>query len=190
MTTFVVEPTSADVDGVVDRDFPDFWYRGVMSLLLGMAGIVGFVVALDRVGVWAEKWGWIHWRRMGGGNGAAGLFNAAQELITPSTRHAVEEQHRLQTTRLTHSADGSPFSLDPDRGVIYLHRSATSPANDTNPRREQAGRDAGTDLDQSPIHSWRVDAAAEEALHRRADTAGSQVDLSRNNVFRHDEARN
>ncbi|WP_137725603.1 hypothetical protein [Prescottella subtropica] len=68
------------------------------------------------------------------------MFNAAHELITPSTRHAVEEQHRLQTIRLTHSADGSPFTLAPDRGVIYLHRSKTNPAHDTNPRREQARR--------------------------------------------------
>ncbi|OYD60834.1 hypothetical protein [Rhodococcus sp. OK302] len=99
-----------------------------------MAGIVRFCVVLDQVAAWAEKRGWIHWRRMGGGNGGAGMFNAAQELITPSTRHTVEEQHRLQTTRLTHSADGSPFTLDTDRGVIYLHRSATNPVHDTNPR--------------------------------------------------------
>ncbi|MFE3290237.1 hypothetical protein [Rhodococcus sp. NPDC059234] len=102
-----------------------------MSFLLGIAGMIGFFVVLDQVAVWAEKRGWIHWRRMGGGNGGAGLFNAAQELITPSTRHAVEEQHRLQTTRLTHSADGSPFTLDADRSVIYLHRSATPTLRET-----------------------------------------------------------
>ncbi|QBJ96399.1 hypothetical protein ERC79_10790 [Rhodococcus sp. ABRD24] len=109
-----------------------------MGFLLGMVCIVAFCVVLDQVGVWAEKRGWIHWRRMGGGSSGAGMFNAAQELITPSTRHIVEEQHRLQTTRLTHSADGSPFSLDTDRGVIYLHHSATHPVDDADPRREQA----------------------------------------------------
>lgn len=114
-----------------------------MSVLLGMAGIVAFFVVLDRVAVWAEKRGWIHWRRMGGGSGA-GLLHAAQELIAPATRHTVEEQHRLQTTRLTHSADGSPLSLDTDRGVIYLHRSA-NPVHEAKPSRDQAGPDAGAD---------------------------------------------
>ncbi|WP_155981121.1 hypothetical protein [Nocardia sp. CNY236] len=115
-----------------------------MSFLWGMAGIVVFFVALDRVAVRAEKRGWINWRRAGGGSGGAGLFNAAQELITPSTRHAVEEQHRLQTTRLTHSADGSPWSLDTDRGVLHVRRSSTDPARDTHPDRDRAGQDAST----------------------------------------------
>ncbi|WP_306362017.1 hypothetical protein [Nocardia sp. CC227C] len=97
-----------------------------MGILAGTVGIVAFLVVLDQVAVWAEQRGWIHWRHRGGGGGA-GLFNAAQELITPSIRHMVEERHRLRTTRLTHSADGSPFMLDLERGVIAVNSGTNSP---------------------------------------------------------------
>ncbi|MGQ4599442.1 DUF6191 domain-containing protein [Nocardia sp. R6R-6] len=106
-----------------------------MGFWLGLAGIVGVFVALDRVAVWAENRGWIHWRRMGGGNGGAGLFNAAQTLINPSNRHLVEEQHRMQMTRRTENADGAPFVIDTDRGVIQIQSAPTEPATGDGHRR-------------------------------------------------------
>ncbi|GGK38580.1 hypothetical protein [Nocardia camponoti] len=90
-----------------------------MGFVIGMAAVVGFFVMVDRAGVWAEKRGWVHWRKTGGGGGGAGLFNAAQELITPSTAHTIAEQHRLKTTRLTHTADGQPqFSIEAPCGTV------------------------------------------------------------------------
>lgn len=64
--------------------------------LLGFLALAG-LYALHRLGLWAERRGWVYYRTKHGSSGA--LANAALEvhsLLDPSARYVVEEKTRDQ----------------------------------------------------------------------------------------------
>ena len=88
---------------------------GIVALL-----VAGFVV--DRFGLFAERRGWIYWRRRSGSGAGAGVFGEMQTLLSPSYRHVVEEQQRQQTTRHDLAAGAPPLGVDLEQGTAYLDR--------------------------------------------------------------------
>ena len=83
-----------------------------MEVVLWIAGIVAALLVLDRLGVWAESRGWIHWRKGRGRAAAGSVFASMAEVFQPSQVHYVQE---FKHERTATAADGQPFedSADP-----------------------------------------------------------------------------
>jgi hypothetical protein len=62
-------------------------------LLIASAIAIAFI-ALDRVALWMERRGWIHWRKKkpeGGGGGAmAGMLTGFQKIVEPQIEHRIQ----------------------------------------------------------------------------------------------------
>lgn len=61
--------------------------------LWGLA-VAALLLALHRVALWAERRGWIYYRKHGTSAAISGAVLEAQALLEPSHRHAREEQTR------------------------------------------------------------------------------------------------
>ena len=56
-------------------------------------GVVAGFYCLHRIGLWAERRGWIYYRKKHGGSGAIGnAFLEIQAIIEPSKRYVLEER--------------------------------------------------------------------------------------------------
>lgn len=56
-------------------------------------GVVAGLYCLHRIGLWAEKRGWIYYRKKHGGSGALGnVLLEMQAIIEPSKRYVLEER--------------------------------------------------------------------------------------------------
>lgn len=65
-------------------------------VVLVTAGIAVLLFALDRVGVWAEKKGWVYWRHRNTSSSAGAMvLGPLTEVFQPSYSHVVEEERRL-----------------------------------------------------------------------------------------------
>jgi hypothetical protein len=86
-------------------------------MLLALLAIVA-VVAMDRLGLWMERRGWIYWRKRkpsgGGGGGMSGLLTEFQQLVEPEVRHVIEarEQDRSMKVDLAGQNDGEKGRSD------------------------------------------------------------------------------
>ena len=69
-----------------------------MKLALGALAALVLLYGLHRVALWAERRGWIYYRRRRGTSAALGnaLLNV-QSLVEPSRKHVLEE--RVKETR-------------------------------------------------------------------------------------------
>lgn len=86
-----------------------------LAVLLVMVGLM-----LDRIGLWAERRGWIYWRKRRpslSGGAAAGMLGDLQAVLSPSYRHVVEENESKKVLRLDQAAG------DGDTAVIALSTS-------------------------------------------------------------------
>lgn len=88
-----------------------------MSAVLGVVTFAVGVVGMDRLGLWAERRGWIHWRRTRGTGAGAGMLSVVDEVVNPASRHSVEEREAKQHTRVE---DGTGWGLDLDSRTVYL----------------------------------------------------------------------
>lgn len=66
-----------------------WWIAGIIAALF----VLGFV--LDRVALWAEKRGWIYWRRSE--RRGAGSLGYLEPIFQPSMTHVLEEETRERT---------------------------------------------------------------------------------------------
>jgi hypothetical protein len=67
-----------------------------MQIAFWIAGVVVVLLALDRLGLWAESKGWIYWRkvkRKGSGGAALMTLNA---VFDPSAHKAIEAREEQQ----------------------------------------------------------------------------------------------
>lgn len=81
-----------------------------MTWILWVAGTVVALVVLDRVALWAEGRGWIHWRHSGPSRGTAGTaMLQVQALFEPGIEHVVKER-----TRIGAEQPGDDEPPDPD----------------------------------------------------------------------------
>lgn len=82
------------------------------AILIGL-GAIALLVLLDRVGLWAERRGWIYWRRSKRRGTAAG--NALLDLETfmnPAARHVIEA--REETIVNETNAGDPPIGKKPE----------------------------------------------------------------------------
>ena len=85
-----------------------------LVMLLGIAALF----AVDRLGCWMERRGWIYWRKRErkGGGGMSGVLSEFQQLVEPEVRHVIEarEQDRAMKVDFEGKRDdrgqGSPRS--------------------------------------------------------------------------------
>jgi hypothetical protein len=65
-----------------------------MSLLPWIALAVGILYPLHLLAMWAEKRGWIYYRKKHGSVTVGSAFLEIQALMEPSKRHVLEQRRR------------------------------------------------------------------------------------------------
>ena len=91
-----------------------------MTILAWVAGLVAAALLLDQLALWAERHGWLYWRKRKpevDGGAITGMFGEIQTLLSPSNRHVVEEQRARRVTRVD---TGTDQGIDLDAGTIRL----------------------------------------------------------------------
>jgi hypothetical protein len=64
-----------------------------MRYALIALAVLGGLLCLHRIAVWAERRGWIYYRTKHGSSGALGnAFLEVQAIVEPSARHVLEER--------------------------------------------------------------------------------------------------
>ncbi|MEE2057420.1 DUF6191 domain-containing protein [Rhodococcus artemisiae] len=92
---------------------------------VGIVAVLLLVFAIDRLGLFAERRGWVYWRKRNRPSGAsAGVFGEMQSLMSPSYRHVVEEQQRQQISRIDHSTAAPPLDVDLEKGTAILRHNS------------------------------------------------------------------
>jgi hypothetical protein len=103
----------------------------------GIIVVLLLVFAIDRLGLFAERRGWVYWRKRNRPAGtSAGVFGEMQSFLSPAYQHVVEEQHRQQTSRQDHSTGALPLGIDLETGTAALSvsiRRSARPARATPP---------------------------------------------------------
>ncbi|MFD6389630.1 DUF6191 domain-containing protein [Nocardia sp. NPDC060259] len=95
----------------------------VLFAVIFAATVIGF----DQLALWAERRGWIYWRKTRGTTGAGpGMLGVVDDLFNPASKHVVEERKSQQLVRVE---AGSGRELDLDTRTVYL-RSMTPPPED------------------------------------------------------------
>lgn len=90
-----------------------------MGYVLFAIAVVAVLVAFDRLALWAERRGWIYWRKSEGGRDAGGgVLGVMDNLLNPATRHLLEEREHKQSTRVDINAAGG--ELDLESRTVYL----------------------------------------------------------------------
>lgn len=101
-----------------------YWAIGAATLLVS-------ALLVDQIGLWAERRGWIYWRkrrRNPSGGAVTGAFGELQALLSPSYRHAISEMEAKKTLRVDQATgDRQHISIDLDRNVIQVPPSAGDP---------------------------------------------------------------
>ncbi|MFI6431517.1 DUF6191 domain-containing protein [Rhodococcus oryzae] len=97
-----------------------------MNAAVAIAALVAACLALDQVGLWAERRGWIYWRKRRppvDGGAVTGAFGEIQSLLSPSHRHVVDEQRTQKSLRHdASSGDGTRMRIDLGGGTVRLDR--------------------------------------------------------------------
>lgn len=92
-----------------------------MSAAVWIALTVLIAVLADRAGLYAERRGWIYWRKRKPEGAASGVFGEFQTLLSPSYRHVAEEQQRQRASRDEQGTGTDPLGVDLDAGTVRLH---------------------------------------------------------------------
>lgn len=100
-----------------------------MECLLVAVIFAAAVIGLDQLGLWAERRGWIYWRKSRGTAGAGpGMLAVVDGLFNPASEHVVEERESKQLVRVE---AGSGRELDLDTRTVYLRTVNPSPADES-----------------------------------------------------------
>ena len=79
-----------------------------------VVGLVALALVLDRAMLWAEKRGWVYWRRNKASSSSLGsAMLEVQSILEPDKKHVVEEQAR-QRSDIDQAGDDDPLQ-DNDR---------------------------------------------------------------------------
>ncbi|MEZ7238641.1 DUF6191 domain-containing protein [Rhodococcus sp. GXMU-t2271] len=102
-----------------------------MYLLAGAVALVAAVLLLDQLGLWAERRGWVYWRKRRpplDGGGAAGVFGEMQALFSPSHRHVIDEGRSRQMSRSdTATGETERMTLDLHAGIVAIDVRSRAP---------------------------------------------------------------
>ena len=94
----------------------------VGAVALCLLGVIVVLFALDRLGFWMERRGWIYYRKVkpqrgGGGGGAfAGMLTDIQRIIEPQTQSRIEiiEERRTESSERLLRGDAVDPPVGPD----------------------------------------------------------------------------
>ncbi len=72
--------------------------------------LLGVLFLIDRLGVWAERRGWIYWRKPRPKTVGRAVLGALQEIVEPEIRHVIEatEQDRVRIDVVDRQTDETP----------------------------------------------------------------------------------
>jgi hypothetical protein len=71
----------------------------IWIILLGAPLVfLGALFVIDRLGVWAERRGWIYWRKARPKTMGRAVLGAMQEFVEPEVRHVIEAQEQDRVT--------------------------------------------------------------------------------------------
>ncbi len=97
-----------------------------VTVIVWVSALALGATLLDRVALWAERRGWIYWRKRKpevDGGAITGAFGEIQSVLSPSHRHVVDEQRIKQSLRHdTATGDGTGILVDLDDGTVRFDR--------------------------------------------------------------------
>ncbi|WP_127947498.1 DUF6191 domain-containing protein [Rhodococcus spongiicola] len=82
-----------------------------MGVVIFVVAVLAGAILLDQLGLWAERHGWIYWRKKKGTGGSSGALEYMNTLFSPSAHNVVEERESKSVTRVD-SATGDELDLD------------------------------------------------------------------------------
>ncbi|MFR9751923.1 hypothetical protein ACL02S_12940 [Nocardia sp. 004] len=88
-----------------------------MGFAVFVIATVTAIVLIDRLALQAERRGWIYWRNSERKGAGVGVLEQVDNLLTPSSRHIVEERMNKRLTRVE-TANGD--ILDLESGTVHL----------------------------------------------------------------------
>ncbi|MFE3545905.1 DUF6191 domain-containing protein [Nocardia sp. NPDC059177] len=89
-----------------------------MDVALYVGTFAAVVVGIDQLGLWAERRGWVHWRKTRrSGSAGGGMLATVDEVFNPASRHTVEERESRQLVRVD---IGDGRELDLSTRPVYL----------------------------------------------------------------------
>lgn len=94
-----------------------------MYWALGLAVLLLVALVAHWIGLWAERRGWIYWRKRSRtyGGGATGAFGEIQTLLSPSYRHTAEEVQAKKALRVDHTTGHKHrIAVDLDDNVVRM----------------------------------------------------------------------
>ena len=71
----------------------------IWIILVGAAlAVIGVLVVVDRLGLWAERRGWIYWRRARPEQIGRAVLGGLQQFVEPEIRHVIEAREQERAT--------------------------------------------------------------------------------------------
>jgi len=71
----------------------------VWLILVGTPlAFLGALFVIDRLGLWAERHGWIYWRKARPKTMGRAVLGSMQEFVEPEVRHVIEAQEQDRVT--------------------------------------------------------------------------------------------
>ncbi|WP_051027326.1 DUF6191 domain-containing protein [Nocardia higoensis] len=90
-------------------------------------GVVAVLVVFDQLALWAERRGWMYWRKSKGGSAAAtGVLEHMDNLFNPGTRNLIEERESKRLVRVDIDAASGGGELDLESRTVYLRVGKTT----------------------------------------------------------------
>jgi hypothetical protein len=60
--------------------------------------LCGLLFVIDRIGLWAERKGWIYWRKARPKTMGRAVLGTMQEFVEPEVRHVIEAREQDRAT--------------------------------------------------------------------------------------------
>lgn len=86
------------------------------------AGVAVALLVIDQLALWAERRGWLYWRKRkpGSAGPSGGILTGLIEVFEPGHRHVVEEQEWRRNATTQRQSGDRPFDIDLDGGTVRL----------------------------------------------------------------------
>jgi hypothetical protein len=79
-----------------------------MTIALWIAGVALALFAADRFGVWAERKGWIYWRKRGTSSAMSGILSDLNAMTNPAAEYVKQAK---EAKKMEERDNGDPPSV-------------------------------------------------------------------------------
>jgi hypothetical protein len=76
----------------------------VINIALWIVGVIAALLLIDRLGVWAERKGWIYWRERGRSSAMSGVFSGFDVVANPGAEYVTQAKE----TKKQEECDSGP----------------------------------------------------------------------------------